>query len=183
MSKSLQDQLLGAGLIDAKKAKKITKDSHKAKKVKRRSKDDSLTESQMAVVEANKAKHARDLALNNQLKAEEQKKSIAAQIIQLIKHYRLTNTKGDVGYNFTDNSKVKKIYLNNELFDHVSRGRICIARLGESYELNPKPIADKIEERDASVLIRVTDTSETTSHKDEDEDYYAQFEIPDDLMW
>jgi uncharacterized protein YaiL (DUF2058 family) len=43
----------------------------------------------------------------------------------------------------------------------------------------PKVIADKIAERDPSLVVRVT---KTRSEPDAD-DPYAAFQVPDDLMW
>ena len=50
MSKSLQDQLLGAKLIDDKKAKKMSKDNRKAKNIQRRNKDGGMNETQAAAL-------------------------------------------------------------------------------------------------------------------------------------
>lgn len=184
MSKSLQDQLLGAGLIDNKKAKKISKETRKTKNEKRRNKDFSASESQQAAQRALQEKQARDKALNAELQAAAEKKSIAAQVIQLIKYYKVSG-KGDVEYNFSDNNKIKKIWVSQKAFDEITRGRLTIARLDEGYELIPKPIADKIRERDmASVVVYNTGNVEVDAEQSsDDDDYYAQFEIPDDLMW
>ena len=54
-----------------------------------------------------------------------------------------------------------------------------IVRQGGSTELVPRVIADKIAERDASLVVRVARTS---TEVDAD-DPYAAFQIPDDLMW
>ena len=51
--------------------------------------------------------------------------------------------------------------------------------MGSSTELVPRVIADKIAERDASLVVRV---NKPVTAVDED-DPYAAFKIPDDLMW
>jgi uncharacterized protein YaiL (DUF2058 family) len=58
-------------------------------------------------------------------------------------------------------------------------GRLVIVCLGDTTELVPKVIADKIAERDASLVVRVNKTSDEIDA----EDPYAAFKIPDDLMW
>jgi hypothetical protein len=195
MTKSLQDQLMGAGLIDSKKAKKITKETRKQKKVQKKSRDDSLSEAQLAARQAQQEKIKRDQQLNQQLNSEAQKKSVAAQVIQLIKHYKLERKKGDISYNFSDRSVIKKILVTDEMSEEIARGRLCIARLGDSYELIPRPIADKIRERDLESIVvynekpALSPTSKSTNSNSDDtaaesdDDYYAQFEIPDDLTW
>ena len=112
------DQLLGAGLIDKKKAKQISKSKVKADKQKRRSKDDSLSDAQVAAQQALSEKQKRDKELNDKKNAEEQKKAIAAQIVQLIKHYQVKDFSGDVGFNFTDGKLVKKV--QNKVCEYLS---------------------------------------------------------------
>lgn len=192
MAKSLQDQLMGAGLIDTKKAKKITKENRKQKKVQKKSKDDSLSEAQLAAQLAQQEKIKRDQALNQKLNSDAEQKSIAAQVIQLIMHYKLERKRGDTEYNFSDQSLIKKIRVSDEMSDEIARGRLSIARCGEAYEVIPRPIADKIRERDPACVVvynekpsssSITDDQAADGAPQSDDDYYAQFEIPDDLSW
>ena len=62
---------------------------------------------------------------------------------------------------------------------------MCIAKLATTYELIPKPIADKIRERDMQAVVVYNEKAadQEKAITDEDDDFYAQFEIPDDLMW
>jgi len=182
MSKSLQDQLLGAGLIDAKKAKNISKQKRKDKKRQHSSREKVVSESQEAAKLALQQKQARDRELNLKQKAEADKKAIAAQITQLINTNKVDKRPGDVGYNFTDGSIVKKIYVSHPLIEQISRGRLCIARLHDNYEVIPRPVADKIRERDENAVVVYIETEDQQTSTEDDE-YYAQYEIPDDLMW
>ncbi len=176
---------MGAGLIDGKKAKKISKDKRKAKNEKRRNKDDSLSESQASIQKAKQEKLVRDQGLNQQRNQVAEKKALAAQVAQLIKYYKLARRSGDVEFNFSHGSTIKKILVTSSVADELSRGRLCIAFVGESYDVIPKPIADKIRERDESAVVVYNETSSQQSGEssDADDDYYAQFEIPDDLVW
>jgi len=58
-------------------------------------------------------------------------------------------------------------------------GRLVIVCLGGTTELVPRVIADKIAERDASLVVRVNKTSAAIDA----DDPYAAFQVPDDLMW
>lgn len=190
MTKSLQDQLLGAGLIDSKKAKKISKENRKEKKQKARLKDASPDETQVAMQAALRQKQEHDRELNLRLKAEADRKALAAQINQLVEHYKLDRKAGDLEYNFKVDTKIKKIRVTQNMLDEIARGRLCIVQRGEIFDVIPKPIADKIRQRDTSAVVvynaessegaSVSTDSETT---DSDAAYYAQFEIPDDLVW
>lgn len=176
---SLQDQLLKAGLVDKKAAKQVSKEKRKTAKVQKKSKQPVIDETKAQILKAREEKAERDRQLNAQLKAEADKKAISAQIKQLIERNLQSKGGGDVAYNFTDGTKIKKIYVSQSVFDLLSRGRLAIVRLGESYELVPLPVADKIAERDESIVVSVSSTPDVV---DED-DPYADYEIPDDLMW
>ena len=190
MSKSLQEQLLGANLVDGKKAKKIAKENRKAKNEQRRSKNETVSETQAAVLKAKQEKLEKDTELNRQKNAAQEKKALAAQVAQMIQHCRIARHAGDVEYNFSDGKTIKKILLTQQTSDEIIRGRLCIAKLNDAYEIIPRPIADKIRERDDNSIVvynekPVAKTSNTgeTDTIESDEDYYAQFEIPDDLDW
>ncbi|MGH1486059.1 MAG: DUF2058 domain-containing protein [Cellvibrionaceae bacterium] len=185
MSKSLQDQLLGAGLVDTKKAKKISKETRKEKKVAKKNKDTGMNEMQSATFKAQQDKAERDRELNRLRNEEAGKKALAAQIAQLVGHYKVSRAGADIDYNFTDGKTVKKMLVTQRISEELVKGRLCIVRLTSTYEVIPKPIAEKIQERDASAIV-VSNTSAAnsdTSTQDDDDSYYAQFEIPDDLIW
>jgi len=59
------------------------------------------------------------------------------------------------------------------------KGRLGIARIEGVYELVPKDVAEKIKQRNEKrvVIFEVDDDS-----KDEN-DPYADYEVPDDLVW
>jgi uncharacterized protein len=177
---SLQDQLLKAGLVDAKKAKKNQKDKRKATKVQKKSKQDVVDENKLQAQKTRDEKAARDRELNAQRQAEAERKAIVAQIKQLIQMNVQSKGHGDIAYNFTDGKQIKKIYVNAAVQKLLTRGRLAIAKLGEGYELVPTPVADKIAERDDSFIVSV---AEVTADTVDEEDPYADYQIPDDLMW
>jgi uncharacterized protein YaiL (DUF2058 family) len=177
---SLQDQLLKAGVVDSKKAKKIQQDKRKEAKSRPKGQaqpDEAKELARQALAE--KAERAREL--NRQQQAQSEKKAIQAQIVQLIKLNRINRDQGDVAYQFTDGKKIKKMYVTARLQDELIRGRIAIARLGDSYELIPTPAAEKILQRDQHVIVALNRAAATLEV--EEDDPYADYQIPDDLMW
>ncbi|MBR9911048.1 MAG: DUF2058 domain-containing protein [Gammaproteobacteria bacterium] len=176
---TLQDQLLKAGLVDKKQAKQASKDKRKVAKVKKSERQLVVDETKLQAQKAREEKAARDRELNAQRKAEADRKAIAAQIRQLIETNLQSKGGGDIAYNFTDGSKIKKMYVSSEVQGLLTRGRLAIVKLGDKYELVPMPVADKIAERDAAVILSANKSQQVA---DED-DPYADYEIPDDLMW
>ncbi len=177
---SLQDQLLKAGLVDAKKAKKNQKDKRKAAKVQKKSKQEVVDENKLQAQKTREEKAARDRELNAQRQAEAERKAVLAQIKQLISMNAQPTGNGDIAYNFTDGKQIKKLYVNAEVQRLLTRGRLAIVKQDDGYELVPTPVADKIAERDDTFIVSL---SEVTSDVADEEDPYADYQIPDDLMW
>lgn len=182
MAKSLQEQLLGAGIVDAKKAKQVKQEKRKQNKQnKQRPKGEQVkTEAQQWAEQSRAEKVEKDKALNRQREDEALKKAIAAQIKQLIERHRLDRKGGEEGYQFADGSVIKKVYVTAQQFNLLVNGRLAVVRLGEGYELVPKPVAEKIQERDAEAVV-VLNAAQADA-VDED-DPYKDYVIPDDLMW
>jgi hypothetical protein len=176
---SLQDQLLKAGIVDKKKAKQIKQEQRKEARSRPKGQvqvDENKEQAKRALAE----KTQRDRQLNKRQQDEVEKKAIQAQIIQLIKMNRVDRQKGDVAYQFTDGTRIKKLYVTQQLQNDLSKGRLAIAKLGDSYELLPAPAAEKIMQRDAQVIVLL---NRNESIEVDEDDPYADYQIPDDLMW
>lgn len=178
---SLQDQLLKAGLVDKKKAQKVNKTKQKQAKMKRKNKVETVDEAKLAAEKAHAEKVERDRQLNLQRKQEEEKRAITAQIRQLIEMNRQEKSAGDIAYNFTDGAKVTHIYVDEKQQKQLAGGLLAIVRLDDAYEIVPTAVSDKIALRDEGYLV-ACNRSDDSSELDED-DPYAEFQVPDDLMW
>jgi len=179
MAKSLQDQLLRSGLVDNKKAKAIKQEKRKQKK--KQPKGQAQVDENKARLEAERLqKIERDRELNRQREQAAQDKAIQAQIKQVIEQHRIDRERGDIGYQFAHGKKIQKIYVTPQQQEQLARGQIAIAILEDTFELVPAVIADKIAERDASHLVYI---AENAKEKVEEDDPYADYQIPDDLMW
>ena len=173
---ALQAQLLKAGLVDSKKAKKISKQTQHAK----RTGDLDSMETKKALAEAQAKKLEKDQKLNQQKQQALEEKALKANIVQMIKQHQITDTDGDVSYQFVDESKVKKISITQKLYDQIVAGHVVIARLEDGYALLPRPLADRIDTKMQGFMVVSNDTAADTLEED---DPYAAYVIPDDLMW
>ncbi len=174
---ALQAQLLKAGLVDDKKAKKINKQAKHAKRV---GDDTEALAAKEAVAKAQAARVEKDQQLNQEKQRQLEEKTLKANIIQMIKQHQITDTKGDVTYQFVDDAKIKKIYITQKLYDQIVAGHVVIARLEDGYALLPYPLADRINEKQEGFIVESNDKSESELAED---DPYAAYMIPDDLMW
>ncbi|HFD2070454.1 DUF2058 domain-containing protein [Serratia marcescens] len=175
---TLQEQMLKAGLVTSKKMAKVQRTAKKSRVQAR--------EAREAVEENKKAQLERDKQLSEQQKQAALSKEYKAQVKQLIEMNRIVLAKGDIGFNFTDGNLIKKILVDKATQTQLINGRLAIARLVvESreeceYAIIPTSVADKIAQRDAASIVLHSALSQ--EEQDED-DPYADFKVPDDLMW
>ena len=177
---SLQDQLLKAGLADEKKLKAHQKEKKKQRKQQPKGSVEQ-DEAKLRAQKAREEKAERDRELNRQRDEEARRKAIAAQIRQLVETNRLDRGRCDTDYQFVHGKKIKKILVDETMTDQLSRGRLAVVFVDERYEVVPEPVARKIMERDEAAVV-VLHERKTQADQDED-DPYAGYEIPDDLMW
>lgn len=180
MGNTLFDQLKKSGLIDNKKANKGKKEKHKLTKQKKGKHNNQLSEEKLRVQRARAEKTVRDRELNQKRKKTAEQQAISAQIKQLIETNLIENNDGDIGYNFTDGKTVQKLYVTKQLQDQLASGQLAIVRLKDDYELVPAGIAEKIALRDSTAIILLNKNQQEDTKAD---DPYADFKIPDDLMW
>jgi hypothetical protein len=177
MTNSLADQLLKAGLVNEKKASQVKKEKKKQRKQQFKSKTVVTDESKLAAQQALTDRQLKSKELNRQKETQAQAKAIVAQIKQLIINNAVEVT-GDISFNFVEAGKVKKIYVDEKTRANLVNGVLCVVKLTNTYKLVPSRIAEKIAQRNPSYVL----LQNTKTVKDEEDDY-ADFKIPDDLMW
>ena len=177
MANSLQEQLMKAGLADQKKARRAKQQKRQEANQAKRGEielEDPAERARRQREEKAEADRQREAAR----KAEREKKEIAAQIKQMIEQSRLDRQHGDVAYQFVQDKKIKKLHVTEPQRDQLARGQIAIVALDEGHELVPTTVAEKIRQRDEAAVVLLNDRNV----QDED-DPYADYPIPDDLMW
>lgn len=181
---SLQDQLLKAGLVDKNKANKAKKEKQKQAKAGRKGGEKTADEIRLAAEREQARKVERDRELNRQKQTQSNQKALMAQIKQLIDLNRIDREGGDIDYSFVHDDKVRKISVGVDLKKQLSAGRLAIVTFtrdgSDCYELVPAAIAQKIAQRDEGSVVQMNQLSETEIDAD---DPYADYQIPDDLMW
>jgi uncharacterized protein len=180
MSISLRDQLLKAGLVNQKQAKQVSKDKQKQQRLAHKGQAELDDSQQRAAQEAMAEKVKRDQELNRQQQEKAEAKARVAQIKQLIEATRLPKLTTEDYYNFVDDKKVKRLSVNTLMRNKLSNGSLAIVHHGGGYEVIPREAALKIQERDPQRIVQMNVKTEEVSVED---DPYAAYQIPDDLMW
>lgn len=176
MANAFQDQFLKAGLVDGKKVKNVNQEKHKQVKQQQHAKSPTIDAAQLQAQQASAQKTERDRELNRQKEELGNKKAIAAQIRQIVEVNRVPKGDGDVAYNFQDANKIQRLYVTEATRSQIVRGELVVVRLGTAYELVPKAVAEKIIQRDPDCVLTLKEAIPAA-------DEYAQYKIPDDLIW
>ncbi|CAM4323553.1 DUF2058 domain-containing protein [Acinetobacter pragensis] len=174
---ALQAQLLKAGLVDNKKAKKLSKQAvHE-----QRTGQNNDAEMKAKIAQDQQQKQARDQVIEQEKKAVLHEKELKATIVQMISQHKIRETDGDAVYQFIDDSKIKKLYINQQIYNALVAGSLVIAKDKEGYAFLPKALADRINAKMEGFII--VNNSEQNEQSTDEEDPYAAYVIPDDLMW
>ncbi|MES9906047.1 MAG: DUF2058 domain-containing protein [Sedimenticola sp.] len=180
MGNSLQDQFLKMGLVDKAKSNKVTKEKRKkAKQSRKGGGDDGTMDERARIAQEAREQAERDRRLNREQTAEAEKRAVKAQIRDLVESNLQPTEGGEEPYNFSDGSKLKRLYLPQRMHRQVVNGRLAIVRSKDGYGVIPAAAAEKIIQRDSSVVLVLNDEQQG----EEVDDEYADFKVPDDLIW
>ncbi len=177
MANSLQDQLLKAGLVDEQALKQA---KSKKRKQKRAGGGRAVADAERsaAAEQAAAEKRRKDQELNRQREAERQRKADLVALWQLVREHRVSRSGGDVAYNFADGSALKRLYVTASQQQAIADGKLAIIRHDDFYELVPAAVAERAEQTDPASLVLWSKPGEGNR-----DDPYAEFQVPDDLMW
>ena len=179
MANSFGDQFLKAGLVNKTRLNEAQKSKSKQQNLKQKQKIEVVDEAARAARQAAAEKLERDRALNRQQKEAAERRAVLAQVRQLVELNRLPRDAGEVGYNFQDGTAIRKLFVTEEVRDRLARGQLAIVRFDAGYEVIPATVAEKIMQRDPSCIASLA----TKQQQDGEDDPYADYQVPDDLMW
>lgn len=184
MAKSLQEQLLEAGLVSRQKAQQNKQDKHKQGR-RQRAGDAAATaaaeEAKRLAKAAEEEKRVRDLERNRLRDERAQRRALTAEIEQIVTANRADRVPGDEIFQFVDGGKIKRVYVTPEVHAALTADRLVVVRLRRGYAVVEPGVGARIAERDAMAVVR--DAGNASASAEEVDEYYAQFEIPDDLQW
>ena len=182
MSVSLQDQLKKSGLVNEKKAKQLKRAKNKQEKLARKTKNPAVDQHKLELDREKSEKIAKDRQLNLEKNKQAEKHAVVAQIKQLIE-MNIVAKDGEHKFSFTDANVIKHIYVSQTQIDQLSRGTLAIVKQKDGQKNNnvvvPMGVAKKIEQRDPKVVVFKAQQNTIV----EEDDPYADFQIPDDMTW
>jgi len=174
---SLQQQLHQAGLITGNQLQRSSKQQQR-QDIQRR-KGQSIDADKAVALKTRADKAEQDRQLNRQLEQSAQARSVQSQIRDLIRMNRQPR-EGDIAYRYVDGKKVKQMYVSETHQAQLNSGQLAIVRSADKDELVPSAVARKIMERSKESVLYLYDKND---RQEEEDDYYKDYKIPDDLTW
>ncbi len=201
MSESLRDQLVKAGLATASQAKKAERQakaqqhanrggkpgkSGKAGQSKPKQVDPNSPEAVKARARKQQAeKRARDKAIAETRNEKAAARALRAEIKQIISQNdqrQKASSDEDVPYQFVHGKKIKRIYVPPAQREQLIKGSLLVVNNDGLYSLVSKEVAEQIRSRDPKRIITGQE-EEKPPEPGSDDEFYAKFEVPDDLDW
>ncbi|MDP7593923.1 MAG: DUF2058 domain-containing protein [Litorilituus sp.] len=181
---SLQDQLLKAGLTTKQKTRQANADKRKKNKQKRSGVQHEATMQEKVkqeLVKAKVEKQAKDNALNEQKKKQLVDKEQVLRIQQILTHHQIKNVEGENEYNYTFANKIKKILLDDNTHKAIVNGRLALCGQDDVTYIVTRETAEKLSMLDENIVFVKND--KLVDEIPDADDPYADYQIPDDLMW
>ncbi|MFT7672037.1 MAG: hypothetical protein ACI845_000442 [Gammaproteobacteria bacterium] len=183
MNNPFQEQLLKAGVVSKQQVDKVNRDKNRKNKVKRHNRKApvELDPAQLAAKKVTDEKTAKDRALNEKKQIQIKNRAISLEIDKLITDNLIKRDKQcELVYNFDHRGKVRRLYVNPKMRQDIIDGKLGMARIEGRYELVPGATAEKIRTRNETRVLIYDQIGEIESPQNDD---YADYQIPDDLIW
>ncbi len=181
MSNPFQDQFLKLGLVDKKQVNQSKKKQHQKRKQQAAGKQAVADENALRIQQQQEKKKIRDQQLNREREAKLKKREQLGAARQIVERHRVGKSQDGIAYRFTDNRKIQRVFVSEEVADKLSRGILAIVKVTGEYEVVPKDAAQKIEALGLGLFVFIAES--TANNEQDPDDPYAQYKIPDDLIW
>jgi uncharacterized protein len=113
------------------------------------------------------------------------KPKLRAQARQITLDKRVA-VKGEIEYRYPIDGAIRSLLVDDATRRQLANGQLVIVRFDDGVAVLPRLAADKVRERAPELIVldnRSTTDTESTAGSSEDDAYYAQFTVPDDLVW
>jgi uncharacterized protein len=143
----------------------------------------SQSSATLAAQQAQAAKVARDQELNRKREEKAKRRAKIAEIEQIIEQNRAPRLETEDYYSFIDGKKIRRMSVDADRREKLTSGVLVVVRYKGHYAVVPKDIAERIRERDETMVVPTAQTKDSSAPETPAEDPYKDFVVPDDLTW
>lgn len=180
MANALQEQLLKAGLASKQKVRDVKTQKRRDKKARV---DDGSSALKLEIAEQKRLQAEKDKALNEQRFAEATARGQVRGLVSEFTQFAIKiPSHAEIKFNYTLDNKIYSVYIDEKIQSELLKGQLGIVRYKDKSYLVPHKLAERVNllvpqwcgylwQQDAGKAVEVED------------DPYADYAIPDDLMW
>ncbi|MDH1470321.1 DUF2058 domain-containing protein [Shewanella sp. GD03713] len=180
MANALQEQLLKAGLASKQKVRDVKTQKRRNKKARV---DDGSSALKNDIAEQKRLQAEKDKALNEQRFAEATARGQVRGLVSEFTQFAIKiPSHAEVKFNYTLDNKIYSVYIDEKIQSELLKGLLGIVRYEDKSYLVPHKLAERV-----NLLVPQwcgylwqQDEGKTVVVED---DPYADYAIPDDLMW
>ena len=180
MANPFQEQLLKAGLVSKQKVQKARTQKRRDRKAKV---DDGSADLKLQIAAQKLEQAAKDKTLNEQKFAAASEKGLVRGLVTEFSRLAIKLPQSaEIKFNFTHNNKIFSIYVNDKLQAQLLNGQLGIVRHEDASYLVPHKLVERVNmlvPQWCGYLWVKDDNSQVVV----EDDPYADYVIPDDLMW
>ena len=97
----------------------------------------------------------------------------------MVEQVAVPKVEGDDRYSFVDGTTIRRIPVDAQQREQLTRGELIIVRFKGGYAMVPAEAAARIQEHDPQAVISSCKEEKTV----DPDDPYKDFVVPDDLTW
>ena len=180
MANALQEQLLKAGLASKQRVRDVKTQKRRDKKARV---DDGSSALKLEIAEQKRLQAEKDKALNEQRFAEATARGQVRGLVSEFTQFAIKiPSHAEIKFNYTLDNKIYSVYIDEKIQSELLKGQLGIVRYEDKSYLVPHKLAERVNllvpqwcgylwQQDAGKAVEVED------------DPYADYAIPDDLMW
>lgn len=181
MRNPLQEQLLKAGLVKKSRVAEVVREQNRQRHGKSAPPAAAHGDTERidtAKLQAERAE--RDRALAEEQKERARAREVLAQVRQIVECHRV-ESEGEIAHRFRDGEAIRSVLVDQALRTQLAKGLLVIVRHHDGYALLPRSAAEKVRARDPAMIV--LDHAGSGPERDDEDPYYQQFRVPDDLVW
>ncbi|QYJ77327.1 DUF2058 domain-containing protein [Shewanella acanthi] len=180
MANALQEQLLKAGLASKQKVRDVKTQKRRDKKSRV---DDGSSAFKQEIAEQKRLQAEKDRILNEQRFAEASARGQVRGLVTEFTKFAITiPTHAEIKFNYTLENKIYAVYIDDKIQSQLLKGQLGIVRYEDKSYLVPHKLAERVNllvPQWCGYLWQADDNKQVI----EEDDPYADYAIPDDLMW
>jgi uncharacterized protein len=112
-----------------------------------------------------------------------EERALRKRVHTMIADATIAREEAEVPYHFVKGSRVKRLYVTQEQRDQLAAAQLAVAAMKGRHYLIPMAVAKEVKALIPPYFIAMGNSQDPVDADTEVDDEYADYQVPDDLMW